>query len=84
MRNYSKLPARMKEKVMECLTRISEGEDVSIIQYYIEEEEEYSKVFEQLRMRIFVDGLFREELVDLLDEKDHQEIWDKVSKMQRK
>ena len=76
--NWSNLPTEIRIKIIDALTRISEGEDVSIIQYYIEEEEEYSKVFEQLRMRIFVDGLFREELVDLLDEKDHQEIWDKL------
>ena len=80
MFNYHELPAGLQKKVVECLTRISEGESLDIIEDYIEEGGSYSHLFEEMRLRLFVNDLFDRDkkILDLLDEKDHQEIWDKL------
>jgi len=79
--NYKELPAEIKIKVIEYLTKVEEGEDPDI-EHYIEENEKYSYVFEELRMKLFVNDLFERDKekvgLDLFDESDHKEIWDIV------
>ncbi|MFW6025415.1 MAG: hypothetical protein ACOCRX_03660 [Candidatus Woesearchaeota archaeon] len=79
--NYKELPAEIKRKVIEYLTKVEEGEDLDI-KCYIKENEKYSYVFEELRMKLFVNDLFERDKekvgLDLLNESDHKEIWDMV------
>lgn len=79
--NYRELPAEIKIKVIEYLTKVEEGEDPDI-EHYIEENEKYSYVFEELRMKLFVNDLFERDKekvgLDLFDESDHKEIWDMI------
>ena len=85
MFNYQELPIGVQKKVVECLNRLK-YEEVHVIEEYIEEGGEHAHLFEEMRLRVFVNDLFNRDIKvpKMFPQEDREEIWDKVSKMQRK
>ena len=82
MFNYHELPVGLQEKVLECLIRINQGEHLDIIFNYIEEGGSYSHLFEEMRLRLFLNDLFNRDIKvpNMFPEEDREEIWEKISK----